>query len=321
MLLHLSALTMTDRFTIQDTPSDVPDPSAEGALESTAPKDLQWLETIGDSSDCSNCGAPRSGDYCAQCGQRHLRQRMTFASVAKRVFSEVTDIDRGFLHTTLGMVIRPGQVVKDYVSGRQKPYVNPLTYFLLGATLQLLVLWIIEPFMRQAIDAQFSSLLADISAEKKEDLTKLYGEDPATFLADTYIFAIQNTYTYGAFFFFAIPFALLLAWSHRLTGEKFRVGESLVYALFVFGHMLMLTAIVNLVLIPIALSIQPIFALLVYFVYPQFAHRPFFRGSFGSRAMTFFSTLGASIVFGSSLLATAAIAVLLRVLWVKYSGG
>jgi len=102
------------------------------------------LETTGSTADasvatraaphaprCVNCGAARTGPYCAQCGQRELRGRHTLRSMAAAFLGRVLDLDHGLLHTVYGLTVRPGTVVRDYLAGRTVPYTNPIAYLLL----------------------------------------------------------------------------------------------------------------------------------------------------------------------------------------------
>jgi len=83
---------------------------------------------------CVNCGALRTGPYCAQCGQREQLGRHTLRGMAAAFLGRVLDLDRGFLHTVHGLTVRPGTAVRDYLAGRTVPYTNPVAYLLIGLT-------------------------------------------------------------------------------------------------------------------------------------------------------------------------------------------
>ena len=51
----------------------------------------------------------------------------------------ISNVDRGFLHTVVALFTQPGQTIQDYVSGRTRPYMNPLRYAILWATVSVIL--------------------------------------------------------------------------------------------------------------------------------------------------------------------------------------
>jgi hypothetical protein len=160
-------------------------------------------------SECANCGAPLRDRYCAWCGQRDRPHRITLRGELGGFAKEVFDLDRGLLHTFLGLCRRPARVVRDYLRGRTVAYTHPGKYFLLAlAVLQL------AAYLTGAV-GDFSSGLT----EESELLT-----------------ASQVTSAIDRFFvFLAGPAVILLAWLQRRVfgGAGLHYGEHLVFALYV----------------------------------------------------------------------------------------
>jgi len=84
---------------------------------------------------CTNCGGPRAGEYCAECGQRAVRERLTVRGIARQIAHEAMNLDHGLLFTALELTRRPGAAVRDYLAGRRVPYTGPVKYFLLMVAL------------------------------------------------------------------------------------------------------------------------------------------------------------------------------------------
>lgn len=84
---------------------------------------------------CTNCGIERTGMYCAVCGQRFTRGRLTVPSIAHQVASDVLNLDRGILFTALELTRRPGAAIRDYVDGKRVRYTGPVKYFVLTVAL------------------------------------------------------------------------------------------------------------------------------------------------------------------------------------------
>lgn len=88
---------------------------------------------------CASCGVALAGRFCAQCGQRCMEGRLTLRGVALETVTSVVDVDRGLLHTAIGMTVRPGTVVRDWLAGRTVRYTGPARYFALLVALVVLV--------------------------------------------------------------------------------------------------------------------------------------------------------------------------------------
>ena len=89
---------------------------------------------------CVNCGAGQLAAYCAECGQPTVRERVTMGGLARRVATDVFDVDRGLLHTAISLFRRPGEAARDYVRGRTVPYASPLKFFVISVTLAQLAI-------------------------------------------------------------------------------------------------------------------------------------------------------------------------------------
>jgi Protein of unknown function (DUF3667) len=86
-------------------------------------------------AECTNCGRTLAGEFCAECGQRAVRERLTVRGVAQQVAHTVLNLDRGILFTALELTRRPGDAVRDYVQGRRVRYTSPVKYFVLCVAL------------------------------------------------------------------------------------------------------------------------------------------------------------------------------------------
>lgn len=86
-------------------------------------------------AECTNCGAMRTGEFCAACGQPAVRGRLTVRGVAQQVAHDVMNLDRGLVFTVLELTRRPGDAIRDYVDGRRVRYTGPVRYFVLAVAL------------------------------------------------------------------------------------------------------------------------------------------------------------------------------------------
>ena len=89
--------------------------------------------------DCPTCGTHFEGNYCPRCGQSAKIGRYSF----KKAFLLFLDVwglgNRGMFRTLRDLILRPGYMIRDYLSGMQMAYFPPFKMFFLLITLSLLV--------------------------------------------------------------------------------------------------------------------------------------------------------------------------------------
>lgn len=85
------------------------------------------------SLSCRNCGAEREGPYCHECGQRFMKARLTAWELWWIFAERFLDWEEGIWRTFLKMVTTPGTVIRHYLAGRRKTYLNPFSYVLFCA--------------------------------------------------------------------------------------------------------------------------------------------------------------------------------------------
>ncbi|MEM7476184.1 MAG: DUF3667 domain-containing protein [Planctomycetota bacterium] len=265
---------------------------------SSAGGSVQSLNEFVGSSTCASCGAEKDGEFCSQCGQRHLKARLTLGPLLRELFVRITDIDRGLFHTFWSLLCAPGRVAKDYISGNQRKYLNPLTIFFIGAATQLLGYWVSDGVIREQFRSQTQ---VTQQTEQAEDFRKSIEERTGVpfeeLMLDTYLSSVKQSYTYSALFFYAFPFALLLGWFHRARGEHYYVAEMLVFALYIFGFVLVITGLLTPITVRLSSTLHAFMGPTVYVVIPQIAHGAFFQRTWLARLLTMLASLISLIPF------------------------
>ena len=92
---------------------------------------------------CLNCGAAITGNHCAQCGQSGDVHLLTVGEVAHDFVHSVLHLDGRIWHTLRMLVLRPGELTRDYIAGRRARSLPPfriylvisILFFALSATL------------------------------------------------------------------------------------------------------------------------------------------------------------------------------------------
>nr|WP_314547597.1 DUF3667 domain-containing protein [uncultured Massilia sp.] len=81
-------------------------------------------------SDCPNCGADVSGNFCHQCGQETVLHPPSMAEFFHEFVGHYVALE-GKLWKTLGLLLfRPGRLTLEYMAGRRVRYVQPLRVYL-----------------------------------------------------------------------------------------------------------------------------------------------------------------------------------------------
>lgn len=88
---------------------------------------------------CSTCATEYTGNYCPRCGQSAKISRYSF----KKAFLLFLDVwglgNRGMFRTIRDLLMRPGYMIRDYLSGMQMAYFPPFKLFFLVSALSLVV--------------------------------------------------------------------------------------------------------------------------------------------------------------------------------------
>ena len=82
---------------------------------------------------CVNCGKDYSGSYCPRCGQKAGVGRVNWGTVKNGVMLIWGMDSRSLPYTLLQLVLRPGYLISDYISGKRQVSFPPVKMLLLVA--------------------------------------------------------------------------------------------------------------------------------------------------------------------------------------------
>ncbi|MBX2964678.1 MAG: DUF3667 domain-containing protein [Cyclobacteriaceae bacterium] len=75
--------------------------------------------------NCLNCGAPLTGKFCSQCGQKDLPRRQAVSDLSLNFISSFFSFESKFFKTFASLVLRPGILILDYNAGRRERHYHP----------------------------------------------------------------------------------------------------------------------------------------------------------------------------------------------------
>ena len=88
---------------------------------------------------CQSCGTEFKGNFCPRCGQAAVVGRFSFKT-AFLLFLDIWGIgNRGMFRSIRDLMLRPGFMIRDYVSGLQSSYFPPFKMFFILSTFSLLL--------------------------------------------------------------------------------------------------------------------------------------------------------------------------------------
>ena len=79
---------------------------------------------------CANCDAAilPTQNYCANCGQKACTPRLTLHEIGEEFVHALAHVDRSVLSLIRQLLVNPGFVALEYVSGRRKRYFGPFAF-------------------------------------------------------------------------------------------------------------------------------------------------------------------------------------------------
>lgn len=122
-----------------------------------------------DSTQCRNCGANLQGEFCAQCGQRRLREGdRRLGHLLGQFLGAMTDLDSRFWRSIRALLFRPGILSRDYIAGRRTHWLPPITLFLIAN-----VLYFLAPALTDFTLPFYNQVPGDIAIESFHDPERL----------------------------------------------------------------------------------------------------------------------------------------------------
>ena len=192
-------------------------------------------------STCANCGDVLAGEFCSRCGQRALDLHRPFPAILSDLVGDVFNLDTRLVRTLHPLLLKPGQVAKDYIAGRRAAHVPPLRSYLIAA---LIFFGLFTIFPSRAPVRVFVQGSSEEQAARRETGSRTFFSLPPriSFYDDWYQGAVARAmkqpeaFAHAVYsnvpraFFFLVPvFALFLELLYRKQGYLI---DHLVFALY-----------------------------------------------------------------------------------------
>jgi hypothetical protein len=205
---------------------------------------------------CKNCSNEFEGNFCNNCGQSSIEQRISWKYLSSSITNDVFQFNHGFLFTAKSLLIKPGQYLKDFFLGKRKGIYKPFAFLLITATIYLVSTGLIgnNTFFDEFIDGVRQALTDKTnSAANLRILDFLEYNQTIIILFTVPLFSIASILSYRKYQY-NLPEHLIL--NSYITGIQL-----LIYSIFSF----FIDQDSELIFIPLILGL-----LYVLFVYNQF---------------------------------------------------
>jgi hypothetical protein len=93
-------------------------------------EDASRLKPSAENPNCLNCGTRLRGQYCGSCGQRARSRLISLWELLSEAFGDLFELDSRLWRTLIPLLVRPGQLTRDYLEGRRARYMPPFRSYL-----------------------------------------------------------------------------------------------------------------------------------------------------------------------------------------------
>lgn len=195
--------------------------------------------------NCLNCDTVLQGTYCHTCGQKASSTHLSVHDVAHDAIHEFVHLDGKILNTMKLLVVKPGELTREFIAGRRARYITPirlyltwsLIFFALATFVPAVRKNIVKTNVQQNLNAEEERVADEIGNRVMQNLPRVMFVLMPAFGALTWLFFrrqqpyyIPHLYYsihFHTFIFFVMTFVALLgaagAWGKTIGSVLFLV--------------------------------------------------------------------------------------------------
>lgn len=198
------------------------------------------------SKQCLNCLQPLSDNfnYCPHCAQKTHLHRLSLHDVLHEAIHYFTHADKGIIHLLKDLLKKTGTVAKEYVAGKRKKYFPPLNFFLLVATIYVLIMSFVTPHPSDNVLKNHPEVNYIPNAQQRERVIHIYErQEKAVYFLNKYSNVVGMI---------AIPLLCFIYWLFYIKG-RYNYTEHLVASMYMTGFTNLLYVVI---LVPLSLLLM-----------------------------------------------------------------
>ncbi|MGZ2372041.1 DUF3667 domain-containing protein [Ancylomarina sp. YFZ004] len=215
---------------------------------------------------CISCKTEHKANFCPNCGEKSEIKKITFTSISRDAFLSITNMDKGFLFNLKLLFINPKSISSDYILGKRKGILNPISFLILSVTMYL----IMESLLRVPKESTGVQNLPEVYIGK--------------------VAYAAGKYVHSYFKYFWILSTIPLAISTKLIFRKYNFIEHLAINSFILGQATLI-GLISYRILKIDMPVNPlVYSLILLMVYRIFKTRK-------EKLKTFMMSFGALVLF------------------------
>jgi len=197
---------------------------------------------------CISCKKEHNVNFCPSCGEKSDIKKITFMSIIENAISTITNMDKGFLYNLKSLTINPKEISIEYIQGKRRGILNPISFLILSVTLYLFI----ENFLK----------IPEIKTQR--ELPEFYIGKVA--------YAVGR-YVHVYFKYFWIFSIFPLAFSTKLIFRKYNLIEHLAINSFILGQAT-IVGIICFTIMKLDMVVNPfVYLSILWLIYKIFINR------------------------------------------------
>lgn len=250
--------------------------------------------------NCLNCGAALQGTFCHACGQKASSVHLGMHDFVHEATHEFLHLDGKILQTVKLLVVRPGELTREFLAGRRARYISPVRVYLTFSLIFFTLVALLPGVTEGMVKVDRKGLNQDTEFERRLEGGMRKIEQDNELLGQAVLKNLPRV------MFVLMPIFALLTWLFYRKQQRYYIAHlyySIHFHAFVFLVMTLYALLARLVL-P-----KPAAALLILSVLPY--HFIALRRVFGgSRGATFGKGLVVGLLYWFIALAAVVVSVL-----------
>jgi hypothetical protein len=175
--------------------------------------------------DCLNCGTELQGRFCHACGQKAGSLEVGVHDFVHEASHEFLHLDGKILNTMKLLLLKPGQLTREFLDGRRARYISPIRLYLTWSVLFFALVATVPQFRQSFISVGSGKPKQGVSVGTKTPV-QITASSPAEAKEAERLageLGEQLTHQLPRAMFLLMPFFALLTWIAWRKQERFYV--------------------------------------------------------------------------------------------------
>ena len=185
-----------------------------------------------------------SQKYCFECGAKVIKNRLTFRNILEDINERFFNLDNKLLKTFSHLFTKPEVVIKGYIDGTRKRYIDIIQYFAISLTLVGLQVFLMNTVFQDALnfDESFVKSMGNLPNSKDNPFKDIRFRD-------------FNNYQ-SLIYTLTIPISALATWlAYYIVGlRQYNFTEHIVINLYYSAQVIIITAVLSILFLCFGLN-------------------------------------------------------------------